>query len=148
MFVVASLAIAACSGSGNENMSASDTSQPSGATTSSDANVPALLIEAGRVTDETLAAAVDGTEVNGAVIEALDEALMALPETDRLAVATELSRRLELELARISGLEEAVGGPAATEAAIDGAWAAIAEPGRQHRVRRRRSRPCVDRTNH
>lgn len=88
---------------------------------------PSVLIESGRVTDEALAAVFDGESVNRAVVSAFVAEVMALTEEERLAIAADLSRRAELEVARLSGLEAALGGTAATEAALTGAWAPVNE---------------------
>jgi hypothetical protein len=101
---------------------------PGGTTAPTLAPVPDVVIDGGRVTDEALLAAVAGDRVNGELIAAVTGALMDLPEAERLPVAAELSRRLELEAARITGLMDAIGGEAATDAVLTGAWAQIAAP--------------------
>ncbi len=106
---------AACGGSSDDAADGpSETTRASG--------VPAVLIADGKITDEAIAAATKDGDVQGAVVEAVVSEVLALEPNDQLAVLGEVSRRFELELARASGLESAVGDAAATERALDGAW--------------------------
>jgi hypothetical protein len=110
------------------------TSTPSSAASPDVSSAPATdapvastpLIESGRVSDTVIATLVDdaGT-VNEALRKEVVDAILALPEDQQLAVLGDLSLRAELEVASASGLEAAIGSPAATEAALRGAWAQI-----------------------
>ena len=88
-------------------------------------DAPAELIAGGRVTDEAVAAAVDDDQVSQVVVDGVVAELAAMPEDERFVVLADLSRRLELELARVSGLQDAIGDDAATVGALDQAWAPI-----------------------
>ena len=124
------LVAGACSGGDAAEVAGSDASVADAApttvaATTVPAGVPDVLIEGGRVTDATLDAAFDGTTINAPVLDAFVAEVLSLPEADRLAVGAELSHRVELEAARLSGLEDALGGAAATDAALTGAWASV-----------------------
>jgi hypothetical protein len=119
IIVVAAVVLAGCaSSSDNASVRASESEAA--------APVPDVVIDDGRVTDDALAAATDGEDANARLLEMVVDEIAAMPEADRLLVAAELSRRLELEAARVTGLEAAIGSAAQTEAALDGAWAPIA----------------------
>lgn len=91
---------------------------------SAPANVPVLLD--GLVSDGALAAmVVDGVADVGLVDNAV-AVIHALPDDEELVALQDLSHRFELQAARISGMQEAVGGEQATETAIDGAWGKVA----------------------
>jgi hypothetical protein len=116
-----SVSLVACSSGGDKaSVRASDSSKST--------QIPGVVIADGRVTDEAVAAAIDGENTNQALVETVSNELMAMPEPERLLVAADLSRRLELEAARVTGLEAALGGATQTQTALDGAWAQIASP--------------------
>ena len=76
------------------------------------------MIESGRVSDAAIAALVgDSGTVDETLRTKVVDAILALPEDQQLAVLGDLSLRAELEVAATSGLETAIGGQAATEAA-------------------------------
>lgn len=98
---------------------------------STDASMPAVpanvpVLHDGLVSDGALAAmVVDGVPDVGLIDNAV-AVIHALPDDEELVALQDLSHRFELQAAQISGLQEAVGGEQATEAAIDGAWGKVA----------------------
>ena len=127
LILVVSVSLVACS-SGSDKASVRTSASASASASAKSGPVPDVVIDSGRVTDDALAAATDGKDANPALIEAVTDELMSMEEADRLLVAADLSRRLELEAAKVSGLEAAIGGAAPTQTALDGAWAQIAAP--------------------
>ena len=129
--VLAALAILISSCGGTDKAA---TSSPSSASEPGVSSAPstgasvasAPVIESGRVSDAAIAALVDDSgTVNETLRTQVVGAILALPEDQQLAVLGDLSMRVELEAAAASGLEAAIGSPAATEAALRGAWAQI-----------------------
>ncbi|MGH9133471.1 MAG: hypothetical protein ACRDZZ_06010 [Ilumatobacteraceae bacterium] len=78
------------------------------------------------VSDAALEAVVtaDG-QADPTVLQAFVAEFSALPVDQQEAVVADLSLRTELEAAAISGLEQAIGDRAATEAALTGAWSQV-----------------------
>ncbi len=122
--VVGVLVLAACGGGGGAGVKLADATVP-GSTAPDRPDVPALL-EGGLVSDAALSAMVgaDGSP-NTAVLAVYANELMALPVAGREAAMADLSMRVELEVATMSGLEAAVGDRASTEAALTGAWSQV-----------------------
>ena len=85
------------------------------------------MLRDGLISDEVLAAMVIEGVPDERVINQAVAVVQALPEGEALVAVQDLSRRFELEAARVSGLQDAIGGEQATAAAIDGAWARVAE---------------------
>ncbi len=117
--------VAACGG-GTERLG--DTDSVSG---DNSINVPTstgvAVLRDGLVSDEVLAAMVVEGVADERVINDAVTGVQALPEDAALVALQDLSHRFEMEAARVSGLQDAVGGEEATAAAIDGAWAQVAE---------------------
>lgn len=84
-----------------------------------------VVFEGGVVTDDALVAIVTGDTVDTQVADAVIAAFTALAEDEQIVAFADLSRRYELELAKVSGLQDAMGDPAAVEEAIDQAWALV-----------------------
>ena len=129
-FVALALLMTSCGGTDK----AATTAQPSAAppvlspapASSAPANASPTVFVSGRLSDEVITALVDdGGTVNEDLRRQALEAFVALPEDQQLAVLSDLSLRVELEAAAVSGLEAAIGGSAATEAALKGAWAQV-----------------------
>lgn len=98
------------------------------ASTADDDQPPPPLISDGVISEAALDAVLtaDG-EVDADVLAAYAAEFATLSDDQQLAVAADLSRRTELELAKVSGLEAAGDDPAATEAALSAASAQILE---------------------
>ena len=129
--VLAALAMLISSCGGTDKAA---TSTPSNATEPGVSSAPSTgapvastpVIESGRVSDAAIAALVDDSgHVDETLRTKVVDAILALPEDQQLAVLGDLSMRAEIEVAAASGLETAIGSPAATEAALRGAWAQI-----------------------
>jgi hypothetical protein len=135
LVVATALVVPACAGA-SDNTSDDDSTAPtstsSAATTEQDAPIteePAQipgLIEDGLVSQAALDAALtsDG-EVNVVAQQAFVAEFSALSIEQQEVVMADLSLRTELLAASISGLEDAVGGRAATSAALSGAMTQI-----------------------
>ena len=119
--------VASCGG-GTERLGDTDSGNAAG---DSSIDVPTstgvtVLVD-GLVSDEVLAAMVVEGVADERVINDAVAGVQALPEDAALVALQDLSHRFEMEAARVSGLQDAVGGEEATAAAIDGAWAQVAE---------------------
>lgn len=110
--------LAACGG-GTDRASNTDSNAP--------ANADVTVLVDGLISDAALAVMVVTGTPDERAINAAVAAVQALPEGEALVAVQDLSRRFELEAARVSGLQDAVGGEQATADAIDGAWARVAE---------------------
>lgn len=129
--VFVGLVASACGGSGATTPS-DPTAAPSAVAASTTTGGPtttpvptAGLIENGLVTEAALASLTTTDGIDNRATQALADAVLALPDAARTTALIDLSGRLELEAARVSGLETAVSTPADTEAALRGAWAPI-----------------------
>ena len=134
--VMASL-LTACGGGGGDDDGAEPAATAAAATSGSSAttapgatdDAPAAgsneWIVDGRVSDAAIDGVVDGDSVDVVRVDELTDGVLALDRDDQVPLIGDLSRRVELEAAAFSGLEEALGGTAAAAEAIDAAWAAI-----------------------
>jgi hypothetical protein len=112
LLVVSAVAMTACGGdSGVKQVS----SEGSGATvaSASDATTPGSTTNVDEV-----------PKVDPATIARANE-LLAVSEAERNAALVDAGMQLELEVAKESGLEEALGGREATRAALEAAWAPL-----------------------
>jgi hypothetical protein len=107
----------------SSDVSTSDVSTPDAAPAPSASDF--VVFEGGVVTDDALVAIVTGDTVDTQVADGVIAAFTALPEEEQIVAFADLSRRYELELAKVSGLQDAIGDPAASEKAIDQAWALV-----------------------
>ena len=112
VLVLSALAIAGCGGdSGVEQISSDSSDAP--AVSSSDASTPVV------------SAAVDAAaEIDASAIARTNEVLAMAP-TERDAALIAAGMQLELDVAKESGLEDALGGREATRAALEAAWAPV-----------------------
>ena len=117
--VLAALAMLISSCGGTDKAA---TSTPSNATEPGVSSAPSTgapvastpVIESGRVSDAAIAALVDDSgHVDETLRTKVVDAILALPEDQQLAVLGDLSMRAEIEVAAASGLETAIGSPAA-----------------------------------
>lgn len=114
LVVALAVAIAGCgSDSGVKQVSSDSSDGP--AVSSSDASTP----------DATTA--VDAAAELDAQAIARTNEVLAMPPTERDTVLIEAGMQLELDVAHESGLEEALGGREATQAALEAAWAPVQE---------------------
>lgn len=130
--------VTACSGTSGPAARTDDGHSSDGAvtssldgSTSSDAPIPSapadvpVLLD-GLVSDRALAAMVVDGVPDGGLIDNAVAVIHALPDDEELVALQDLSHRFELQAARISGLQDAVGSEQATEMALDGAWGKVA----------------------
>jgi hypothetical protein len=111
LFVVSAIAIAACGGDSGVKQVSSDNSEATVAS-ASDATTPGSTAD------------VDTAAVDAAAIARTNEVLAMTPE-DRNAALIDAGMQLELDVAKESGLEDALGGREATKAALEAAWAPV-----------------------
>ncbi len=127
--VVLGLSVSACGGGSTATTQATGAATGSGAsiaaTTATRTAAKAGMIESGRVTDAALSSLAKGDGVDEGAARHLADTVLALPDAERTAAFADLSQRLELEAAKVSGLEAAVGSTEATAAALRGAWAQV-----------------------
>ncbi|MEI8238900.1 MAG: hypothetical protein WCI22_05725 [Actinomycetota bacterium] len=115
--VTLSLSISACSNAG-PGVSAV-------ATTSTTKPLGFVAIRNGAITDEALTAIAPNGVPDAAALDGVMGQVNALPADQQLVVFQDASRRFELATAKVSGLQQAVGGEQATAAALDAAWAKV-----------------------
>ncbi len=117
--VVLALFITACGGGD------SGSGVTSGSAVNSAVASTGMIVD-GRITDEALAEIVadDGT-VDQPKMDALVADVLARPVEEQMAVSSDLSLRVELAAAEMSGLAAAAGGPEVLATALTDAWAPI-----------------------
>ena len=125
--MVAVALVAPACGGGSDGASGDD--QPASALSTEASgesdSLPGLL-EDGVISDAALAAVFDADgQANGDALEAFAAEFSELPLDQQEAAVAALAMRTELEAAAISGLEAAVGGRDATEAALTGAMSQV-----------------------
>jgi hypothetical protein len=124
--VIAFALIAPACGGSDAGPAGSGSAVPaSSADITADVSLPPLVVD-GIVSDGALDAALtaDG-DIDAEVLASYAEDFSALTDEQQHTAVADLSLRAELELAKVSGLDAALGGAAATEAALTAASAQI-----------------------
>ena len=112
LLVASAVAIAACGGDSGVKQGSSDASGAPQAT-SSDATTPSSMGD------------VDASPKVDATVIARANEVLAMPEAERNTALTDAGMQLELDVAKESGLQDALGGREATQAALEAAWAPV-----------------------
>jgi hypothetical protein len=119
LVVVGAMVLAACGGGSDGASSAAPASsdEPTASEAPNDSNAP---------TDSSA----ESGDVVPADLDAQGADLLAMSRDQQEAYLADLSMRFERDLAVVSGLEDALGGPEATDAALSEAWTPIIEQAR------------------